>query len=515
MSADETARPAPPAPEDASPGTKLTSWDFFRSMGSPKFHVAPMVDQSELAFRELCRRHGATCAYTPMIHARLFVEDLKYRKEIFTTHINDRPLLVQFCANDPDMLLKAASIVAPHCDGVDINFGCPQRIAKRGRYGAFLMDDWETVHNLINKLEKHLSVPVTAKIRVYDDLETSLKYAKMVEAAGAQLIAVHGRTREQKRAADVRANWAFIREIKKQLKVPVLANGDIRTLAEAEKCLEATGADGVLSAEPLLENPSLFSDPPLYSPSDPAHPLPVEGDVNCELLHEYLEITRTYQTPLRMVKGHVHNMVGSWLKEFTDLRDWLNKTPHSEMTVDKLQAWTKELQGRVNLVKRNEGRTRPIPKKSERQLAREAAEAAKAAAIEEQEREENAVAGESRMRETAPPRVCLSFISHSARPGPLALARDDINQIGTSDLGVRRNLDQAWRHALLTLMPTAASGLFSHRPVLAPLSPLPITPLTDLSLFYFRAALDAKKQKTNHASAAPDTPPAVEEAVAN
>ena len=109
MSADETARPAPPAPEDASPGTKLTSWDFFRSMGSPKFHVAPMVDQSELAFRELCRRHGATCAYTPMIHARLFVEDLKYRKEIFTTHINDRPLLVQFCANDPDMLLKAAS----------------------------------------------------------------------------------------------------------------------------------------------------------------------------------------------------------------------------------------------------------------------------------------------------------------------------------------------------------------------------------------------------------------------
>ena len=113
-----STRPTPPAPEDATPATKLKSWDFFRSMGSPKYHVAPMVDQSELAFRELCRRHGATCAYTPMIHARLFVEDLKYRKEIFTTHINDRPLLVQFCANDPDMLLAAASIVAPHCDGV-------------------------------------------------------------------------------------------------------------------------------------------------------------------------------------------------------------------------------------------------------------------------------------------------------------------------------------------------------------------------------------------------------------
>ena len=114
-----------------------------------------------------------------------------------------------------------------------------------------------------------------------------------------------------------------------------------------------------------------------------------------------------------------------------------------------------------------------------------------------------------------PTRVCLSFISHSRRPGPLALARDDTNQIGTSDLGVRRNLDQAWRHALLTLMPTAASGLFSPSACSRAFAPLLITSLTDLSLPYFRAALDAKKQKTNHASAAPDTPPAVEEAVAN
>ena len=238
-----------------------------------------------------------------MIHARLFVESPKHREEIFTTCAADRPLLVQFCANDPDMLLEAAKMVAPVCDGVDINFGCPQRIAKKGRYGAFLMDDWATIDALIRKLDEELPVPVTAKIRVYDDLETSVKYAQMVEAAGAQLVAVHGRTREQKRAADVRANWAYIAEIKKTLKVPVLANGDVRTLAEARKCLEATGADGVLSADPLLENPSLFSDPPLYEPSDPTDPLPVEGDVNCRMLLEYLELTAEHETPLRMIRG--------------------------------------------------------------------------------------------------------------------------------------------------------------------------------------------------------------------
>jgi len=186
---------------------KLKGFAFFESMGSPKYHVAPMVDQSELAFRELCRRHGATLGYTPMIHARLFMESAKYRREIFSTTAGDRPLLAQFCANDPDVLIEAAKMIAPYCDGVDINFGCPQRIAKRGNYGAYLMDDWPTVEALIKRLDEELPVPVTAKIRVFDDLETTLKYAKMVEAAGAQLVAVHGRTREQKRCSEYRANW--------------------------------------------------------------------------------------------------------------------------------------------------------------------------------------------------------------------------------------------------------------------------------------------------------------------
>jgi tRNA-dihydrouridine synthase 1 len=90
---------------------------------------------------------------------------------------------------------------------VDINFGCPQRIAKRGNYGAFLMDDWPLVEKLIKELDENLDVPVTAKIRVYDDLEKSVEYAKMVEKAGAQIIAVHGRTREQKRLAEYKCNW--------------------------------------------------------------------------------------------------------------------------------------------------------------------------------------------------------------------------------------------------------------------------------------------------------------------
>ena len=130
-------------------------------MGEPKWHVAPMVDASELAFRMLCRKYGATCAYTPMMHARLFNETEKYRKEQFTTCAEDRPLLAQFCANDPQVLLSAARHVEAHCDAVDINLGCPQRIARRGNYGSFLMEDLETVRKMVYTLATELSIPVT------------------------------------------------------------------------------------------------------------------------------------------------------------------------------------------------------------------------------------------------------------------------------------------------------------------------------------------------------------------
>jgi len=91
-----------------------------------------MVDGSELPWRLLSRKYNSQLAYTPMFHAANFALSAKYREKQFTTCPEDRPLLVQFCANDPDTLLKAARIAEPHCDGIDINLGCPQNIARRG-----------------------------------------------------------------------------------------------------------------------------------------------------------------------------------------------------------------------------------------------------------------------------------------------------------------------------------------------------------------------------------------------
>ncbi len=106
----------------------------------------------------LCRKYGAQLCYTPMLHryvpviyltsSKIFLEDKSYQKKYFTTCPEDRPLVAQFCANDPKILLAAAKLVESRCDAVDINLGCPQRIARRGYYGAFLMNDFGLVYSL-------------------------------------------------------------------------------------------------------------------------------------------------------------------------------------------------------------------------------------------------------------------------------------------------------------------------------------------------------------------------------
>ena len=142
------------ATDSAFVKTKLTGRQLYNAIGQPKTIVAPMVDQSELAWRILSRRYGAQLCYTPMFHAKLFATQEKYRNSMWTTNLDgnkdlDRPLVVQFCANDPDYLLQAAKLIENECDAIDLNLGCPQGIARKGKYGAFLMDDWDLVYKLI------------------------------------------------------------------------------------------------------------------------------------------------------------------------------------------------------------------------------------------------------------------------------------------------------------------------------------------------------------------------------
>lgn len=233
-------------------------------------------------------------AYTPMFHARLFEETPKYRDSHFqatrpapptkkgnssaseteeavdqTPFLDgnpscDRPLFVQFCANDASHLLAAAQLAAPYCDAVDLNLGCPQGIARKGHYGAFLQEDQDLVHKLIKTLHENLPVPITAKIRILETKEQTLAYAKNVLDAGASIITVHGRRREQKGHLTGVADWTYIRYLRENLPkdTVIFANGNILQRIDVEQCLEATGADAVMSAEGNLSDPAIFAQEP-------------------------------------------------------------------------------------------------------------------------------------------------------------------------------------------------------------------------------------------------------------
>ncbi|KAJ6256095.1 hypothetical protein Dda_9187 [Drechslerella dactyloides] len=309
---------------EVMPRAKLHGRAFYNSIGCPRRIVAPMVDASELAWRILSRRYGADAAYSPMLHARLFADSAPYRRQslrpqtpsppssspastspapasqtiasastsasicdpTFDGDLADRPLHIQFCANDPAHLLAAAKLAQLHCDAVDLNLGCPQGIAKKGRYGAFLQEHPDLIRDLISTLHKNLDVPVTAKIRVLDSKEKTLAYARLVLDAGASILTVHGRRRDQKSHNTGLADWSYIRYLRDNLPpdTVIYANGNILYNSDVDACLAATGADAVMAAETNLYNPAVFL--PSDAPFDQRFP---RVD---RVVREYLTIVR-------------------------------------------------------------------------------------------------------------------------------------------------------------------------------------------------------------------------------
>lgn len=168
-------------------------------------------------------------------------------------------MIVQFAAKEAQVLCDAARIVCPFADGIDLNCGCPQRWAMAEGYGACLINKPELVRDMVRHVRNQIDNPgfsVSIKIRIHEDLKRTVDLCQKAEATGVSWITVHGRNVEERHQP---VHYDAIKVIKESVSIPIVANGDIKTLKDAENVHHLTGADGVMVARGLLANPAMFA----------------------------------------------------------------------------------------------------------------------------------------------------------------------------------------------------------------------------------------------------------------
>jgi tRNA-dihydrouridine synthase B len=224
-----------------------------------KVLLAPMSGVTDLPFRKLVKKFGASLVISEMIASRAMI--LQTRESLKKCQKDGHyPMSVQLAGCDPEVMAEAAKLNQDlGADIIDINFGCPVKKVVNGFAGSALMKDEALAGRIMAAVAKAVSIPVTVKMRLgwnYENLNAPI-IAKMAEDSGLKMITVHGRTRCQMYNGS--ANWQLISNVKNAVKIPVIANGDIKNAADARKALELSGADGVMIGRACYGRPWLIN----------------------------------------------------------------------------------------------------------------------------------------------------------------------------------------------------------------------------------------------------------------
>lgn len=236
----------------------MFSWN---QLDKPVVALAPMADMTDSAFCRICKKNGCEVVFREMVSAEAMVRSNEKTLSMTFFHDEERPIVQQIFGSNSNVMAEATRIIdeTRQPEAFDVNMGCPAYKIIGNFNGASLMREPERAADIIKSMKRATDKPVSAKMRLgWSDRREILEFVQIVEAAGADLISIHGRTKEQAYGGD--ADWEMIARARERVSIPMLANGDIFSPELAVKALEVTGCDGILIARGALGNPWIFSD---------------------------------------------------------------------------------------------------------------------------------------------------------------------------------------------------------------------------------------------------------------